>query len=101
MVLREKTDVKATCDIYDYGIGLHLTHEMLKRCKLTPLYGGLPAHYYIWGNLEICSWTRVIKYIVTERSDIAVGNLWYTCHIINKVECLFPHFTNSSRWFVP
>jgi hypothetical protein len=48
-VLREKTDVQATCDIYDDGTELHLARELLKRCKLTPLYKGPPDDGYVWG----------------------------------------------------
>jgi hypothetical protein len=102
MVLRKNTDVKPTSNIYDDGIELHLIHELLKRCNLTPFYRGLPGDGYIWGiHLENGTWTGVINDIITGRSDIAVGNWWYRCHIINEIECLMPHLIDSSRWFVP
>lgn len=87
---------------YEEGTELRLLHQMARRTNMSILYRPPPTDDGYWGNdLGNGTWSGLSGEIIRGYSDVALGNFWYRCHLINDMECLVPHFMDSARWFVP
>ena len=101
VVMELKTDKEGTVT-YEEGIEVKLLNEMVKRTNMSIVYRPLPPDNGYWGeDLGNGSWTGLPGEIIRGYSDAALDNIWYKCHLINEIECLVPHLTDSAKWFVP
>jgi ionotropic kainate glutamate receptor 3/ionotropic kainate glutamate receptor 5 len=88
--------------IFDEGLEVRLLKHISEKKNLSIRFLDLPADGGKWGvNLGNGTWTGVAGEIIRSYSDIATGNWWYRCHLIEDVECLIPHSIDQVRWYVP
>ena len=87
---------------FDEGLEVRLLKHFAEKKNLSIKFLDLPADGGQWGvNLGNGTWTGVTGEIIRSYSDIATGNWWYRCHLIEETECLTPHSVDEVRWYVP
>jgi hypothetical protein len=88
--------------IFDEGLEVRLLKHIGEKKNLSIKFLDLPADGGQWGvNLKNGTWTGVTGEIMRSYSDIATGNWWYRCHLIEEAECLTPHSIDQVRWYIP
>jgi hypothetical protein len=88
--------------IFDEGLEIMLLEHICEKTNMSIHLLDLPADGGRWGiHLENGTWTGVSGEIIRSYSDIATGNWWYRCHLIDEAECLTPHSVDQLRWYVP
>jgi hypothetical protein len=88
--------------IFDEGFEIKLLEHICEKTNMFMHLLDLPADGGRWGiHLENGTWTGVSGEIIRSYSDIATGNWWYRCHLIDEAECLAPHSIDQLRWYVP
>jgi hypothetical protein len=87
---------------FDEGLEIMLLEHICEKTNMSIHLLDLPADGGRWGiHLENGTWTGVSGEIIRSYSDIATGNWWYRCHLIDEAECLTPHSVDQLRWYVP
>ncbi|PNF21528.1 hypothetical protein B7P43_G13527 [Cryptotermes secundus] len=88
--------------IFDEGLEVRLLEHICMKINMSIHFLDLPADGGRWGiNLGNGSWTGVTGEIIRSYSDIATGNWWYRCHLLEEAECLTPHSVDQLRWYIP
>jgi ionotropic kainate glutamate receptor 3/ionotropic kainate glutamate receptor 5 len=88
--------------IFDEGLEIRLLKHISEKKNLSIKLLDLPADGGKWGvHLGNGTWTGVTGEIIRSYSDVATGNWWYRCHLIEEAECLMPHSIDQVRWYVP
>jgi Ligand-gated ion channel. len=88
--------------IFDEGLEVRLLKHIGEKKNLSIKFLDLPADGGKWGvKLRNGTWTGVTGEIIRSYSDIATGNWWYRCHLVEEAECLTPHSVDEVRWYVP
>jgi hypothetical protein len=88
--------------IFDEGLEVMLLAHICEKINMSMHLLDLPADGGRWGiNLGNGTWTGVTGEIIRSYSDIATGNWWYRCHLIDEAECLTPHSVDQLRWYIP
>jgi ionotropic kainate glutamate receptor 3/ionotropic kainate glutamate receptor 5 len=88
--------------IFDEGLEVRLLKSIGEKKNISIKFLHLPADGDKWGvNFGNGTWTGVTGEIIRSYSDIATGNWWYRCHLIEETECVTPHSIDQVRWYVP
>ena len=83
------------------GIEIKLLNELLKRSNLSVLFHEQTDGTY-WGvELQNGSWNGLTGEIMNRKTDLALGNWYYRCHVINSIECTMPYLVDEARWYIP
>ena len=88
--------------IYEGGLEIKLLQVMQKATNLSITFREPPSDGTWSVLLDNGSWTGVLREVIEGVSDLALGALYYRCHITGDViECATPYIYDELIWYVP
>ncbi|KAJ9578441.1 hypothetical protein L9F63_005361, partial [Diploptera punctata] len=93
--------VKDKSGNFESGIDMKLINELTRRNNMSIVFIEQTDGTY-WGvELGNGSWNGVTGDVMNSQTDIAMGNWYYRCHVIDSIECIIPYLVDEARWFIP
>jgi len=86
---------------YKGGLEIEFLQMIQKATNITIVFREPPSDGK-WGVLlDNGSWTGVLREVIEGVSDVALGGLYYRCHITDVIECATPYMYDALIWYVP
>ncbi|PSN45722.1 Ionotropic receptor 208 [Blattella germanica] len=86
---------------YDDGLEIRVIKLIQRYTQQSIIYRAPPYHGK-WGILlPNGTWTGVLREIIDGSSDIAFGEVYYRCHLEEKIECTISYMYDETNWYVP
>lgn len=86
---------------YKGGLEIEFLQMIQKATNITIVFREPPSDGK-WGVLlGNGSWTGVLREVIEGASDVALGGLYYRCHITDMIECSTPYIYDALFWYVP
>jgi len=86
---------------YKGGLEIEFLQMIQKATNITIVFREPPSDGK-WGVLlDNGSWTGVLREVLEGVSDVALGGLYYRCHITDVIECATPYMHDALIWYVP
>ena len=86
---------------YKGGLEIEFLQMIQKATNISVVFREPPSDGK-WGVLlKNGSWTGVLREVIEGVSDVALGGLYYRCHISDVIECSTPYMYDELIWYVP
>jgi len=86
---------------YKDGLEIEFLQMIQKATNITIVFREPPSDGKWGALLDNGSWTGVLREVIEGVSDVALGGLYYRCHITDVIECATPYMYDALIWYVP
>jgi len=83
------------------GLEIEFLQMIQKATNITIVFREPPSDGKWGALLDNGSWTGVLREVIEGVSDVALGGLYYRCHITDVIECATPYMYDALIWYIP